>query len=151
MLRISAKTGDGVADVLDAIVERVPPPTGDPDAPARALVFDSAYDQYRGVVAFVRMVDGSFRTREDVRAMAAGTRFEAEELGFFRDEGLEYEFQTDGFSAKSLTTGSVQTTDEAPATIQAGAFEDMSAGRTCDVSSACHWAVNAAAATQHAR
>jgi GTP-binding protein LepA len=51
--------------------------------PARALVFDSAYDQYRGVVAFVRMVDGSFRTREGIRAMAAGTRFEAEELGFF--------------------------------------------------------------------
>jgi GTP-binding protein LepA len=64
-------------------VERIPPPTGDPEAPARALVFDSAYDQYRGVVAFVRMVDGSFRTREGIRAMAAGTRFEAEELGFF--------------------------------------------------------------------
>ena len=83
VLRISAKTGEGVAETLDALVERVPPPTGDPDAPARALVFDSAYDQYRGVVAFVRMVDGSFRTREGIRAMAAGTRFEAEELGFF--------------------------------------------------------------------
>ena len=83
VLRISAKTGEGVAETLDALVERVPPPTGDPDAPPRALVFDSAYDQYRGVVAFVRMVDGSFRTREGLRAMAAGTRFEAEELGFF--------------------------------------------------------------------
>jgi GTP-binding protein LepA len=83
VLRISAKTGEGVADVLDAIVERIPPPEGDPSAPARALVFDSAYDQYRGVVAFVRVVDGSFRTREELRAMAAGTRFEAEELGFF--------------------------------------------------------------------
>jgi GTP-binding protein LepA len=83
VLRISAKTGAGVQEVLDAIVERIPPPQGDPAKPARALVFDSAYDQYRGVVAFVRMVDGSFRTREDVRAMAAGTRFEAEELGFF--------------------------------------------------------------------
>jgi GTP-binding protein LepA len=83
VLRISAKTGEGVEDTLDAIVERIPPPTGDPDAPARALVFDSAYDQYRGVVAFVRVVDGSFRTREPLRAMAAGTRFEAEELGFF--------------------------------------------------------------------
>jgi GTP-binding protein LepA len=83
VLRISAKTGEGVEQVLDAVVERIPPPSGDPDAPARALVFDSAYDQYRGVVAFVRMVDGRFRTRERLRAMAAGTRFEAEELGFF--------------------------------------------------------------------
>ncbi len=83
VLRISAKTGVGVEDVLDAIVERVPAPQGEPDAPPRALVFDSAYDQYRGVVAFVRMVDGRFSTRDDVRAMAAGTRFEAEELGFF--------------------------------------------------------------------
>jgi GTP-binding protein LepA len=83
VLPISAKTGEGVESVLDAIVERIPSPHGDPHAPARALVFDSAYDQYRGVVAFVRMVDGSFRTRENVRAMASGTRFEAEELGYF--------------------------------------------------------------------
>jgi GTP-binding protein LepA len=83
VVRISAKTGEAVADVLDAVVERIPPPRGNPAAPPRALVFDSAYDQYRGVVAFVRMVDGRFRTRERLRAMAAGTRFEAEELGFF--------------------------------------------------------------------
>jgi GTP-binding protein LepA len=83
VLRISAKTGQGVEEVLDAVVERVPPPAGDPDAPARALIFDSSYDQYRGVVAFVRVVDGSFSTREPLRAMALGTRFEAEELGFF--------------------------------------------------------------------
>ncbi len=83
VLRISAKTGEGVAAVLDALVERIPAPRGAPEAAPRALVFDSSYDQYRGVVAFVRVVDGSFRTREAVRAMAAGTRFEAEELGFF--------------------------------------------------------------------
>src|SRR6187397_472541 len=59
VLRISAKTGKGVDDVLDAVVEQIPPPTGDLDAPARALIFDSSYDQYRGVVAFVRLVDGS--------------------------------------------------------------------------------------------
>jgi GTP-binding protein LepA len=94
VLRISAKTGDGVADVLDAIVERVPPPAGEADAPARALVFDSAYDQYRGVLAFVRVVDGSFATREALRTMATDTRFDAEELGVFSPamtpvEGLE--------------------------------------------------------------
>jgi GTP-binding protein LepA len=83
VLRISAKTGDGVADVLDAIVERVPLPAGDLDAPARALVFDSSYDQYRGVVAFVRVVDGSFSTREAVRTLATDTRFDADELGVF--------------------------------------------------------------------
>jgi GTP-binding protein LepA len=83
VLRISAKTGDGVAEVLDAIVERVPPPAGDLDAPARALVFDSSYDQYRGVVAFVRVVDGSFSTREALWTMATRTRFDAEELGVF--------------------------------------------------------------------
>ena len=82
VLRISAKTGQGVTEVLDAIVERIPPPAGDPDAPARALIFDSSYDQYRGVVAFVRVVDGVFRPREWVRAMAQGTRFEAQEIGF---------------------------------------------------------------------
>jgi GTP-binding protein LepA len=82
VVRISAKTGQGVEEVLDAIVERIPAPTGDVTAPARALVFDSSYDQYRGVVAFVRVVDGRFETRDALRAMAQGTRFEAEELGF---------------------------------------------------------------------
>src|SRR6188768_4114119 len=83
VLRISAKTGEGVEEVLDAIVERIPAPKGDPDAPGRALVFDSSYDQYRGVVAFVRVVDGEFRPREGLRAMAQGTQFETEELGVF--------------------------------------------------------------------
>ncbi|MBA2298582.1 MAG: elongation factor 4 [Actinobacteria bacterium] len=82
VLRISAKTGQGVEEVLDAIIERIPAPTGDTQAPARALIFDSSYDQYRGVIAFVRVVDGRFETRDAVRAMAQGTRFEAEELGF---------------------------------------------------------------------
>jgi GTP-binding protein LepA len=83
VLRVSAKTGEGVEAVLDAIVERIPPPGGDPEAPPRALVFDSSYDQYRGAVAFVRVVDGVFRRRDALRAMGEGTRFEAEELGFF--------------------------------------------------------------------
>jgi GTP-binding protein LepA len=81
VLRISAKTGAGVEDLLDAIVERIPPPAGSPDAPPRALIFDSSYDQYRGVVAFVRVVDGRFAPRAELRAMALGTRFEAQEIG----------------------------------------------------------------------
>ena len=82
VLRISAKTGAGIAGVLDAIVERIHAPAGDPAAPPRALIFDSSYDQYRGVIAFVRVVDGEFGTGEGLRAMAQGTAFEAEELGY---------------------------------------------------------------------
>jgi GTP-binding protein LepA len=82
VLRISAKTGEGVAAVLDAIIERIPAPAGAPAAPARALIFDSSYDQYRGVVAFVRVVDGVLHPREQLRAMALGTHFEAQEIGF---------------------------------------------------------------------
>ncbi|HEY0417095.1 MAG TPA: translation elongation factor 4 [Gaiellaceae bacterium] len=82
VLRISAKTGQGVDAVLDAIVERIAAPAGEPDAPPRALIFDSSYDQYRGVLAFVRVVDGVLRPREQLRAMALGTRFEAQEIGF---------------------------------------------------------------------
>src|SRR6187399_1585016 len=82
VLKISAKTGMGVAEVLDAVVERIPAPAGDPDEPPRALIFDSSYDQYRGVVAFVRVVDGSFKRGDGLRAMAQKTEFDAEELGF---------------------------------------------------------------------
>jgi len=82
VVRISAKTGLNVDQVLDAIVERIPPPAGDPAAPPRALIFDSSYDQYRGVIAFVRVVDGRFETGKALRAMALGTQFDAEELGY---------------------------------------------------------------------
>jgi GTP-binding protein LepA len=81
--RISAKTGEGVNDLLDEIVERVPPPHGDPDAPPRALIFDSEYDQYRGVIAYIRVVDGTFKKGETIRAMAAGTEAEIDDIGFF--------------------------------------------------------------------
>jgi len=82
VLRISAKTGEGVGEVLDALVARIPAPAGRLDAPARALIFDSSYDQYRGVVAFVRLVDGVLRPRTHLKAMALATRFEAQEIGF---------------------------------------------------------------------
>jgi len=81
ILRISAKTGDGVADLLDAVIDRVPPPTGERAAPLRALIFDSSYDQYRGVVSSVRVVDGTLRSGSRVRFMQAGAVHEIEELG----------------------------------------------------------------------
>ncbi|HVL94319.1 MAG TPA: translation elongation factor 4 [Solirubrobacteraceae bacterium] len=81
--RISAKTGDGVQDILEEIVQRVPPPAGDPDAPPRALIFDSEFDQYRGVIAYIRVVDGVFRKGEAIRALAAGTEADIDDIGFF--------------------------------------------------------------------
>jgi GTP-binding protein LepA len=84
--RISAKTGEGVTDVLDELIARVPPPSGDPDAPPRALIFDSEFDQYRGVIAYVRVVDGTFTKGEAIRAMQAGTNAEIDDIGFFSPE-----------------------------------------------------------------
>ncbi len=75
----------------------------------------------------------------------------ADEAGFFRDEGLEYEFDPDRFAAGSAMTGTVSPAGEGPGQISSGAFEDMAKGRSSDVSCACHWAVNAAAAAQHGR
>jgi GTP-binding protein LepA len=82
-LRISAKTGEGVTEVLESIVQRIPPPDGQPEEPPRALIFDSEFDQYRGVVAFVRMVDGRFTKAEPIKAMQAGTQAEIDDIGFF--------------------------------------------------------------------
>ena len=81
--RISAKTGEGITDVLDELIARVPPPDGDPDAPPRALIFDSEFDQYRGVIAYIRVVDGTFTKGEAIRAMQAGTEAEIDDIGFF--------------------------------------------------------------------
>ena len=75
----------------------------------------------------------------------------AEEKGFFGDEGLDYEFDAHGFAAASLTTSSVKPADAVPAPARSGALQDMEKGRSCDVSGACHWAVNAAASTAHGR
>ncbi len=83
VLRMSAKSGVGVTDVLEAIVRQVPPPDGDPDAPARALIFDSEFDQYRGVIAYVRVVDGELRKGDAIKAMQTGTQAEIDDIGFF--------------------------------------------------------------------
>ena len=79
--RISAKNGEGVPELLEAVVDKIPPPSGDPGAPLRALVFDSVYDPYRGVVAYVRVVDGILETRAPIRFMATGVEADADEIG----------------------------------------------------------------------
>jgi GTP-binding protein LepA len=83
ILQISGKTGEGVGEVLEELIARVPPPSGDPDGPPRALIFDSEFDQYRGVIAYIRVVDGVFRKGEQIRAMATGTEADIDDIGFF--------------------------------------------------------------------
>ncbi|MFT0762983.1 translation elongation factor 4 [Actinomyces sp. F1_1611] len=77
----SGKTGEGVAEILDRIVREVPPPAGDPTAPTRAMIFDSVYDSYRGVVTYVRVVDGSLKHRERIKMMSTGSVHELLEVG----------------------------------------------------------------------
>ena len=98
VLAISAKTGEGVREVLEAIVRRIPPPAGDPVASPRALIFDSEFDQYRGVVAYIRAVDGEFRKGESIRAMQTGTQAEIDEIGFFKPQMI---------AATSMSAGEV--------------------------------------------
>ncbi|HYA67220.1 MAG TPA: translation elongation factor 4, partial [Acidimicrobiales bacterium] len=81
ILHISAKTGEGVAELLDAVVARVPAPTGDPDGALAALIFDSSYDQYRGVVSSIRVMNGVLRSNARIRFMQAGTVQDVEEIG----------------------------------------------------------------------
>ncbi|MBL5975182.1 MAG: elongation factor 4 [Candidatus Leucobacter sulfamidivorax] len=81
ILKVSGKTGAGVEELLDRVVERVPAPKGEQDAPARAMIFDSVYDPYRGVVTYVRMVDGRLSPRERILMMSTGAEHEALEIG----------------------------------------------------------------------
>jgi GTP-binding protein LepA len=83
ILKISGKTGEGVPEVLEELIARVPPPRGDPDGAPRALIFDSEFDQYRGVIAYIRVVDGVFRKGEAIRAMATDTHADIDDIGVF--------------------------------------------------------------------
>ena len=96
VLRVSAKSGAGVDDLLRRIVEAVPAPGGEPDAPLRALVIDSSYDQHRGVMASVRVFDGSLQRHDRLRLMQAGTRAEAVETGVFAPAASAREELTTG-------------------------------------------------------
>jgi GTP-binding protein LepA len=86
VLRVSAKTGVGVGELLDAVVKQVPPPEGDADAPARAMIFDSVYDTYRGVVTYIRVVDGKITPRERIKMMSTGATHELLEVGIISPE-----------------------------------------------------------------
>ena len=84
----SAKEGDGIRAILDAVIARVPPPAGDPDAPLKALIFDSWYDSYRGVIVLIRVVDGAIRPKMKARLMARGRDYEVEQVGVFSPKVL---------------------------------------------------------------
>lgn len=82
--RISAKTGEGVHDLLESIIDRIPAPSGDANAPLKALIFDSIFDTYRGSIVYIRIFQGALRVREGIRFMATGKECYAEEIGFLR-------------------------------------------------------------------
>lgn len=86
VLRVSGKTGEGVTDLLDQVIAQVPPPVGEADAPARAMIFDSVYDTYRGVVTYVRVVDGKLTPREKIKMMSTGATHELLEIGIVSPE-----------------------------------------------------------------
>ena len=97
--RISAKTGENVEQVLEEIVHMIPAPTGDPAEPLRALIFDSVYDSYRGVIVYVRLMEGTIKPGDTMRMMATGAEFNVVEVGYMRARSLE--------PAKQLRAGEV--------------------------------------------
>jgi GTP-binding protein LepA len=123
--RISAKTGLGVPELLEQVVADLPPPLGNPDAPLRALIFDSKFDQYRGVVALVRIVDGNVKAGDEVRFLSTGKRYEVTEVGRLR---LRLE-PLDGLSAGQVgyLVAGVKTVADARVgdTVGAGAVEGL--------------------------
>ncbi len=133
-IAVSAKTGQGVAEVLEAIVHRLPPPTGDPDAPLQALIFDSWFDAYRGVIVLVRVMQGRMRKGQRIRLMSNGKAFEVESMGVLMPKPVEIaELRAGevGFFAATIKTvsdtkiGDTVTEDARPASAQLPGFEDI--------------------------
>jgi GTP-binding protein LepA len=133
-LPVSAKTGLGVADVLEAIVNRLPPPTGDPEAPLQALVFDSWFDAYRGVIVLVRVMQGVLRMGQRIRFMSNGKAFEVESMGVLMPKPVaigELRAGEVGFFAATIKNvgdtkiGDTVTEDARPAAAQLPGFEDI--------------------------
>ena len=97
--RVSAKTGENVEQVLERIVQDIPAPEANDDAPLRALIFDSIYDSYRGVIVYIRVIDGKIKAGDTMRMMATGAEFTVVDVGYMRAQGME--------SSKELTSGEV--------------------------------------------
>jgi GTP-binding protein LepA len=114
-IRVSAKTGENVDKVLDQIVERIPPPAGDPNAPLRALIFDAVYDEYRGVITYIRIVDGTLRKGDRIRMMGTDKVFDAIEVGRFAPKMAPEPLLTAGevgyFVSNIKTLGTVRVGD----------------------------------------
>ncbi len=110
--RVSAKTGENVEEVLEYIVREVSPPEGDDDKPLRALIFDSIYDSYRGVIVYVRLMDGKLKAGDTMRMMATGAEFTVVEVGYMRATSME---KTDELCAGEVgyITASIKTVSEA--------------------------------------
>jgi GTP-binding protein LepA len=131
---VSAKTGQGVPEVLEAIVHRLPPPTGDPDAPLQALIFDSWFDAYRGVIVLVRVMQGTMRKGQRIRLMSNSKSFEVESMGVLMPKPVEIGLLTAGevgfFAATIKNVGDTKigdtvTDDARPADAQLPGFEDI--------------------------
>ena len=131
---VSAKTGQGVDEVLEAIVHRLPPPTGDPDAPLQALIFDSWFDAYRGVIVLVRVMQGTMRKGQRIRLMSNGKSFEVESMGVLMPKPVEIAQLSAGevgFFAATIKTvsdtriGDTVTEEDRPAAEQLPGFEDI--------------------------
>jgi GTP-binding protein LepA len=86
VMRVSGKTGEGVEDLLGAVIDRVPPPPGNPEAPLKALIYNSHFDTYKGVVVYIRMVDGSIKLGQKIKLMRTGREYAITEIGQFRPE-----------------------------------------------------------------
>ncbi len=84
IFKVSARTGEGIPPILDAIVERIPAPKGDPDAPLQALIFDSVFNQFRGIIAYFKVINGSISTGDKVKFVATGMEYDAEEVGILK-------------------------------------------------------------------
>ena len=132
-LRVSGKTGAGVEELLDQIVRQIPPPVGDPKAPTRALIFDSVYDSYRGVVTYVRVVDGHLSPRDQIQMYSTGVRHEMLEVGVISPEPMasnglgvgEVGYLITGVKdVRQSRVGDTVTTYNNPATVALAGYKD---------------------------
>ena len=132
-LRVSGKTGAGVEELLDQIVKQIPPPIGDPKAPTRALIFDSVYDSYRGVVTYVRVVDGHLSPRDQIQMYSTGVRHEMLEVGVISPEPMasnglgvgEVGYLITGVKdVRQSRVGDTVTTYNNPATVALAGYKD---------------------------